>query len=236
SFVSETGLVLTNHHVGANCIQKISTPDRDYIKTGYRAKSAADEVKCPDLELNVLEEIEDITAKVNAESKPGMSDAEVLSAQKAVQARLEKDCVEKSGLRCDTVTLYAGGEYDLYKYKKYTDVRLVAAPEFLIAFFGRDPDNFTYPPLDIDFSLCRMYESDRPVHPKSYLKWSSAGPKDNELVLVSGNPGSTSRLDTLAQLEFERDVSYPTIIESLTRRARLLHEFSEKSPENARVA
>jgi len=236
SFVSDTGLVLTNHHVGANCIQKISTPEQDYVKSGYRAKSAADEVKCPDLELNVLEGIEDITARVKAESKPGMSDAEALAAQKALQARLEKDCFEKTGLRCETVTFYAGGEYDLYKYKKYTDVRLVAAPESQIAFFGGDPDNFTYPRWDIDFAVFRIFENDRPVRPKSYLPWNSAGPKENELVLVSGNPGSTSRLDTVAQLEFERDVFYPANIEAHTRRARLLHEFSQKSLENARVA
>jgi hypothetical protein len=236
SFVSETGLVLTNHHVGANCIQKISTPEHDYIKSGYFAKSAAEEVKCPDLELNVLEGIEDVTAQVNTGVKPGMTDARALEAQKAEQARLEKECNEKTGLRCNTITLYAGGEYDLYKYKKYTDVRLVVAPEFGIAFFGGDPDNFTYPRWDIDFALFRIYENDKAVRPQHYLKWNSAGPKENELVLVSGNPGSTSRLDTLAQLEFDRDARYPPQIESLARRAKLLHDFSDKGPENARMA
>jgi len=236
SFVSETGLVLTNHHVGANCIQKISSPEHDYVKTGYIAKSAAEEVKCPDLELNALEGIEDVTAKVNANVKPGMTDAQVLEAQKADQARLEKDCNEKTGLRCDTVTLYAGSEYDLYRYKKYTDVRLVVAPEERIAFFGGDPDNFTYPRWDIDFALFRIFENDRPVHPRHFLTWNSAGPKENELVLVSGNPGSTSRLDTLSQLEFERDTSYPSILAFLSRRAKLLEEFSQKGPEYARMA
>lgn len=236
SFVSATGLVLTNHHVGANCIQKISSPEHDYIKTGYVAKSAAEEVKCPDLELNVLEGIEDVTAKVNADVKTGMTDAQVLEAQKAAQARLEKECNEKTGLRCDTVTLYAGGEYDLYRYKKYTDVRLVVAPEEKIAFFGGDPDNFTYPRWDIDFAIFRIFENDKPVVPANYLKWNSAGPKENELVLVSGNPGSTSRLDTLAELEFERDTAYPGIIAFLERRAKLLEEFSQKGAEYARMA
>lgn len=236
SFVSPTGLVLTNHHVGANCIQKISTPEHDYVKAGYRAKNASQEVKCPDLELNVLEGTRDVTVEVNARVKPGMSDAQVLEAQKAEQARLEKECNEKTGLRCDTVTLYAGGEYDLYRYKKYTDVRLVAAPEFQIAFFGGDPDNFTYPRWDIDFAIFRIYEKDRPVRPPHYLAWNSAGARENELVLVSGNPGSTSRLDTLAQLEFARDMGEPTWIEWVARRARLLHEFSDKSAENARIA
>ncbi len=227
SFVSATGLVLTNHHVGANCIQKISSPEHDYIKNGYVAKSAAEEVKCPDLELNVLEGIEDVTARVNADVKPGMTDAQVLEAQKASQAKIEKECNEKTGLRCDTVTLYAGGEYDLYRYKKYTDVRLVVAPEEKIAFFGGDPDNFTYPRWDIDFALFRIFENDKPVHPEHFL---------SELLLVSGNPGSTSRLDTLSQLEFERDTSYPNILAYLSRRAKLLEDFSQKGPEYARMA
>ena len=236
AFVSETGLVLTNHHVGANCIQKISSPEHDYIKNGYIARSAADEVKCPDLELNVLEGIEDVTALVNAGVKGGMTDAQALKAQKAEQARLEKECNEKTGLRCNTITLYAGGEYDLYKYKKYTDVRLVVAPEFGIAFFGGDPDNFTYPRWDIDFAIFRIYENDKAVRPRHYLKWNSAGPKEDELVLVSGNPGSTSRLDTLAQLEFERDFRYPLQLQYLARRAKLLHDFSATGAENARMA
>jgi len=236
SFVTDTGLVLTNHHVGANCIQKISTPEHDYVAAGYRAATADAEVKCPDLELNVLEGIDDVTARVNAAVKPGMSDAEALEAQKAVQAALEKACHDKTGLRCDTVTLYSGGEYDLYRYKKYTDVRLVVAPEFEIAFFGGDPDNFTYPRWDIDFAIFRIYEDGKPVKPASFLSWNSAGPKENELVLVPGNPGSTARLETLAQLELERDVVNPANIEFLTRRAKLLHEFSEKSAENARQA
>jgi peptidase S46-like protein len=236
SFVSENGLVLTNHHIGASCIQKLSTPEKDYIKNGFVAKSPAEELKCPDMELNVLEGIEDVTAKVNADVKPGMSDAEVLAAQKAAQARLEKDCNEKTGLRCNTVTLYAGGEYDLYRYKKYTDVRLVMAPEFGIAFFGGDPDNFTYPRWDIDMTIFRVYENDKTIRPQHYLKWNSAGPKENDLVIVSGNPGRTSRLDTLSQLEFDRDIRYPMQIEYFARRAKLLHEFSDKSPENARMA
>jgi hypothetical protein len=236
SFVSKTGLVLTNHHVGANCIQKISTPEHDYIKTGYVAKSAAEEVKCPDLELNVLEGIEDVTARVNGGTRAGMTDAQIFEAQKAEQAKIEKECNEKTGLRCNTITLYAGGEYDLYKYKKFTDVRLVVAPEFGIAFFGGDPDNFTYPRWDIDFAIFRIYENDKAVRPAHYLTWRSAGPKENALVLVSGNPGSTARLDTLAQLEFDRDVRFPLQLEFLTRRARLLHEFSDKSSENARMA
>jgi hypothetical protein len=236
SFVSADGLVLTNHHVGANCIQKISSPGHDYVAEGYVAKAAADEAKCPDLELNVLEAIQDVTARVNAAVQPDMTDAQAFTAQRAEQAKIEKECNAKTGLRCDVVTFYAGGEFDLYQYKKYTDVRLVAAPEFSIAFFGGDPDNFTYPRYDLDYAIFRVYENDRPVHPKEYLKWNSAGPKEGELVLVSGNPGSTSRSRTIAELEFRRDVQYPRMLAFYERRAKLLHDFSAKSAENARMA
>jgi Peptidase S46 len=236
SFVSSTGLVLTNHHVGANCIQKMSNAEHDYIKTGYEARTAAEELKCPDLELNVLESIEDVTRQVNAKVKPGMADAKALETQKAEEARIEKSCHDKTGLRCDIVTLYQGGEYDLYRYKKYTDVRLVFAPEFAIAFFGGDPDNFTYPRWDIDFAIFRVYDKGKPVHPRSHLVWNSAGASDGDLVLVSGNPGSTARLDTVAQLHLLRDTIYPSQIAWLERRAKLLQDFSEKSEENARIA
>ena len=235
SFVSSTGLVLTNHHVGSDCIQKISTADHDYVTTGYLAKAASEEVKCPDLELDVLEGVRDVTVEVNAVVKPDQSPAQILEAQKGEQAKLEKECHEKTGLRCETVTLYEGGEYDLYRYRKYTDVRLVAAPEKQIAFFGGDPDNFTYPRWDIDFALFRIYENGQPVRPEHFLKWNSAGAREGELVLVSGNPGSTSRLETLAQLEFQRDAFYPSLVDWLERRAKLVHDFSEKSTENARI-
>ena len=236
SFVSADGLVLTNHHVGANCIQKISTPEHDYVQNGYVAASPAQEVRCPDLELNVLEAIQDVTPQVNAAVKADMTDAQAFTAQRAEQARIEKDCNAKTGLRCDVVTLYAGGEYDLYQYKKYTDVRLVTAPEFSIAFFGGDADNFTYPRFDLDYAIFRVYENDRPLRPKEYLAWNSKGPSEGDLVLVSGHPGSTSRMRTVAELEFRRDVQYPRAIALYERRARLLHDFSSKSAENARMA
>lgn len=236
AFVSPTGLVLTNHHVGANCIQKISSPEHDYIQSGYRAKTAAEEVPCPDLELNVLEVIQDVTREVNANVKPGMTDAETNESQKQQQARLEKDCSDRTGLRCNTIALYAGGEYDLYQYKKYTDVRLVAAPEEKIAFFGGDPDNFTYPRWDIDFALFRIYENGKAVRPKDWLTWKTAGAKDGELVLVSGNPGSTDRLETVAELLMGRDVITPNTIEFQVRRQKLLKAFMAASPENHRIA
>src|SRR5437868_7759152 len=205
SFVSPDGLTFTNHHVGAGCVQQLSTEGHDYIKTGFYAATSADEAKCPNLELNQLVGIEDVTAKVDAGVKPGMSAADAAQAQRAAMSNIEKECASSTGLRCDVITLYSGEVFSLYKYKKYTDVRLAFAPEFGIAFFGGDPDNFEFPRYDLDVAFFRVYENDKEVQPVHYLKWSANGAKDNELVFVAGNPGNTERLDTLAQLELLRD-------------------------------
>src|SRR3954447_1693408 len=191
SFVSPDGLTFTNHHVGAECVQQLSTKDKDYMKLGYYAKTQAEEAKCPDLELNVLQDIEDVTAKVDAAVKKDMTSSEAGTAKRAAMSQLENDCTQQSKLRCDVVTLYSGGMYHLYKYKKYTDVRLVFAPEFQAAFFGGDPDNFEYPRYDLDITYFRVYEDDKPVHLGNYLSWSQTGAKDGDLVFVSGHPGST---------------------------------------------
>jgi hypothetical protein len=236
SFVSADGLTLTNHHVGARCIQQLSTGGKDYMKSGFYAHSLSDEAKCPDLELNELLTIEDVTAQVSAAVKPEMSIADAGQARRAAMSAIEKNCVSSTGLRCDVVTLYAGAVYNLYEYKKYTDVRLVFAPEFDTAFFGGDPDNFNYPRYDLDIALFRVYENDKPAHLDSYLHWSKAGVKENDLIFVSGNPGSTDRLDTVSQLEFLRDVRYPSLLALFTRRIALLQNFSAISPENARIA
>jgi hypothetical protein len=236
SFVSPDGLTFTNHHVGADCIHKLGTSGADYMKTGFYAKTQAEETKCPDLELNVLTGIEDVTAKVNAGVKPGMSAADAGQAQRSAMAAIEKDCTTSTGLRCDVVTFYSGEVYNLYKYKKYTDVRLVFAPEFDAAFFGGDPDNFTYPRYDLDISFFRIYENDKPVHLDHYLKWSQTGVSDGELIFVSGHPGATGRLLTIAQLQFLKDVDYPSRLASYKRRIAMLKKFSAESPENARVA
>ncbi len=150
SFVSPDGLVMTNHHVGADMLQKISTKEKDYYKTGFHAKTHAEEVKAPDLELNVLVGIEDVTDRVNAAAAADMDDAAANTARRGAMAKIEKDSLDKTGLRSDVVTLYQGGKYALYTFKKYTDIRLVFAPEFDIAFFGGDPDNFEYPRFDLD--------------------------------------------------------------------------------------
>jgi hypothetical protein len=236
SFVSADGLTFTNHHVGAGCVQQLSTEGHDYIKTGFYAKTQAEEAKCPNLELNQLVGIEDVTGKVNAGVKTGMSAADAGQAQRAAMSQVEKDCSTRTGLRCDVVIFYSGQVYNLYKYKKYTDVRLVFAPEFDIAFFGGDPDNFTYPRYDLDITFFRVYENDKPAHLDHYLQWSRSGVKDGDLIFVSGHPGSTGRQLTMAQLEFLRDVQYPMSLKLFARRIAVLQNFSKESEENARIA
>src|SRR5271169_4915218 len=236
SFVSADGLTFTNHHVGAGCVQQLSSEGHDYIKTGFYAKTQDEEAKCPNLELNQLVGIEDVTDKVNAGVKPEISAADAGQAQRAAMSQVEKDCTTATGLRCDVVTFYSGQVYNLYKYKKYTDVRLVFAPEFDAAFFGGDPDNFTYPRYDLDITFFRVYEDGHPAHLDNYLQWSKNGVKDNDLIFVSGHPGSTGRQQTLAQMEFTRDLGYPWSLGTIQRRIALLQDFSKQSEENARIA
>jgi hypothetical protein len=236
SFVSADGLVMTNHHVGADMLQKISTPQKDYYKDGFLARSRSEEVKAPDLELNVLVAIEDVTGRVLAAVKPGTSDAEAGVAKRAAMATIEKESADRTGLRSDVVTLYNGGQYHLYTYKKYTDVRLVFAPEFAVAFFGGDPDNFEYPRYDLDVCFFRAYENGKPARPEHYLSWSPAGAKEGDLVFVAGHPGRTDRLNTVAHLEYLRDVSMPFSLRVLSDREAFLLAYSKKGPEQARQA
>jgi len=236
SFVSPRGLALTNHHVALGQLQKISTPQKDYVKDGFYARMQAEEVKCPDLELNVLIAMENVTARVLSVLKPGMTDKESNDARKAEIAKIEKESLDKTGLRSDVIPLYQGGEYWLYCYKKYTDVRMVFAPEQQIAFFGGDPDNFTYPRYDLDMAIFRVYENDKPADTSNYLKWNPQGSADGELVFVSGNPGSTERLSTMVQLEDQRDYYYPLLLKLLKRRLGILKQYATLGPEQARQA
>jgi hypothetical protein len=236
SFVSPDGLVLTNHHIASDTLQKISSAEKDYIKDGFYAPTRDKEAKAPDLELNVLMSLEDVTARVNAAVKPEMTGAESSAARRAAIAAIEKESTEKTGLRSDVVTLYQGGQYNLYRYKKYTDVRLVFAPEFKIAFFGGDPDNFNYPRYDLDMALFRVYDNDKPVHSENYFKWSKTGAKDGELIFVPGHPGSTARLNTMAHLEYLRDTGLPFTLRLLEREHTLLDKYSALGEEQARRA
>src|SRR5262245_54268979 len=236
SFVSADGLVLTNYHIVEDIVGEVSTPQKDLAKEGFVAHTRAEEIKAPSLELNVLMSIEDVTARVTGAVKANATDAEAFQARRAEIAAIEQESAEKTGFRSDVVTLYQGGQYNLYRYKKYTDVRLVFVPEFQAAFFGGDPDNFNFPRYNIDMSLVRVYENDQPVHPESYFKWSTTGAKEGSLVFVSGHPGSTSRLDTVAHLTQLRDTSIPIILRLLERREAMLKKYMALGEEQTRQA
>lgn len=236
SFVSSSGLVLTNYHIVEDLVTDVSTPEKDYAKLGFVAKTRADEIKLPGLELNVLMSIEDVTTRVNEAVKAGMSDADAFTARRTASSAIEAESLKATGLRSDVVTLYQGGQYHLYRYKKYTDTRLVFVPEFQAAFFGGDPDNFNFPRFNIDMALVRVYENDQPVRPENYFKWSTAGPKEGDLVFVTGHPGSTSRLNTVAHLEELRETSIPIIIRLLERQEAMLKKYMAMGEEQTRQA
>jgi hypothetical protein len=235
SFVSSSGLLFTNHHVASECIQQISSKEHDYMANGFSARTEAEEPKCPDLEADVLLSMTDVTAKVREKVPPSAPAAEASRLRRANTARIEKECAA-SGNRCEVVTLYSGEQYHLYRYKKYTDIRLVFAPETDVAAFGGDPDNFTYPRYCLDIVFFRAYEGGRPASTPGYLRWSKEGVKDGELIFVPGSPGSTGRLNTMAQLEFFRDTSYPFVWSNLGSLIKVLEAYSAKSAENQRVA
>jgi hypothetical protein len=236
SFVSPNGLVLTNYHIVEDIVGEVSTPEKDLAKEGFIAKTRDEEIKAPSLELNVLMSIEDVTSRINGAVKEGATDAEAFAARRSEISAIEAESSKATGLRSDVITLYQGGQYNLYRYKKYTDVRLVFVPEFQAAFFGGDPDNFNFPRYNIDMALVRVYENGQPVHPENYFKWSTTGAKEGSLVFVTGNPGSTSRLDTVAHLEQLRDTSIPLIIRLLERREEVLKKYMSLGEEQTRQA
>jgi len=236
SFVSPNGLVMTNHHVASDCIRKVSSEEKDYIADGFYATSRARELKCPDLELNVLMEIETVTDQVNRNVKDDMDDAAKRETQQSEIARIQKDCRDSTLMRCDVVSLYAGGIFDLYKYKRYTDIRLVFAPEFQAAFFGGDPDNFTFPRYCLDVSFLRVYDNGRPIASPAVLPWDTTGAEEQEFVIVSGHPGSTQRLLTEAQLQYERDRRMPFMLDFLTRIGTALRAYGASGGEAARLS
>jgi Peptidase S46 len=236
SFISANGLVITNHHVGADTLQKMGDAQHNYLRDGFYAKTQGDEIKSTDLELNVLMSIEDVTTRVNGAVKPGMTSNQASTARNAAIAAIEKESKEKTGLRSDVITLYQGGAYHLYRYKRYDDVRLVFAPEQQMAFFGGDPDNFEYPRYDLDICIFRVYENDQPAKIDNFLKWNSHGPSDGELTFVSGSPGKTDRQLTLDELTDTRDRYLPYLLRMFNRREVLELAYSARSFENARKA
>jgi hypothetical protein len=235
-FVSPEGLLVTNHHVAADSLQKLSKPGEDLLRDGFYAQTRDKEMRCPDLEINILQEIIDVTKEVNAAVKPEMKPAEAFAARRAVMGKIEKDSLDKTGLRSDVVTLYNGGLYHLYRYKKYTDVRLVFAPERQIAGFGGDVDNFEYPRMNLDVAFFRAYENGEPAKTPHFFKWSETGPTGGDLVFVTGHPGTTNRLETLAKLKHRRDVTLPYTLTRLRTLEAALNQYSEQSGEKRRQA
>jgi len=234
SFVSPDGLVLTNHHVGSDSLQKLSDATHNYLADGFCAHTVSEEKPCPDLELNVLQSIQDVTERVNAAVPSSMNAGQAFLARNRVIADIERESQNATGLHSEVVKLYGGGSYQLYRYKRYTDVRLVFAPEKRIAFFGGDPDNFEYPRFDLDICLFRAYENGQPAHVENYLKVNSQGPAEHDLVFVSGHPGRTNRQLTVSALTDLRDRVLPFQLQTLYRREVLLAAFGAHSLENQR--
>ncbi|HTR97205.1 MAG TPA: S46 family peptidase [Candidatus Acidoferrales bacterium] len=234
AFVSSDGLVLTNHHVALGQLQKMSSPEHDYVHDGFFARTPAEEMACPDLELKVLWSMENVTAAVNAAIDPTTPTERQNEQRKAALARLEQESTQKTGLKTEGIELYQGGEYWLYRYHTYKDVRLVCAPEEQAAFYGGDLDNFSFPRHDLDFAFFRIYENGQPVHPEHYLRWSAKGVGEGDLVMVVGHPGRTDRDRTVAQLEYARDVERPLRIRIQELRERTYRAYAAQGPEQAR--
>ena len=234
SFVSSKGLIMTNHHVGLSTVASLSTKEKNYVQTGFKANSYEEELKCPGLKLVMLVKMEDVTDQVEAATKDAQSLEEADAARAAIFKKLSDDGKKASGLRCDVVTFYHGAKYQLYYYKEFTDVRLVFTPEESVGFFGGDPDNFEYPRYNLDVTFFRAYENDKPYEPEHFLKWSEAGAKDGEFTLVSGHPARTNRLNTVADLMYQRDVYYPHMMYKYHRREVMFQVFGSRNEENAR--
>jgi|CXWL01.1.fsa_nt_gi hypothetical protein len=233
-FVSPNGLVATNHHVASGFIERLSSKERDLLKNGYYAKTQADELKVPDGNVSILESYDNVTERVHNAANSGATDVERAAKRSAEIAAVEKDC--PAGLRCEVVSLYSGGEYWNYRFKRYTDVRLVMAPEEQAAFFGGDYDNFVYPRHDLDFTFVRVYENAKPASTPNYLKWSSTGAPEGEFIVASGYPGSTARLLTIAQLAYQRDVGNPLQEKVWKTRRKALEDYSKRGAEQLRQA
>jgi len=232
--VSANGLAMTNYHCVVECVQGLSAQDRNLLQTGFYAASAGDERQCPNMEVNELTEVSDVTSRIAA-ATANMEGERFDRARKAAFAAIERECATGDEVRCDVVTLYQGGRYDLYKYRRFQDVRLVFAPEFDTGFFGGDPDNFMFPRFDLDVAFVRVYERGAPLRADDWFRWSPQGASAGDLVFVSGHPGTTARQDTVSQLEFERDVRLPTYLMFYSELRGLLIEFIKQGPEQARV-
>src|SRR5438477_1190028 len=233
SFVSSRGLVMTNHHCGRDCTASSSPADSNYIQTGFAARTLADEKKCAGLYVDQLQSIQNVTDRVRG-AITGTTPAQQAAQRSAIISQIQTECNQQTQLNCQVVSLYQGGIYSVYRYRRFSDIRLVMAPEGDIAFFGGDPDNFTYPRYDLDLTLLRVYENGQPYSPPDYLKWSAAGAIENELVFVVGNPGSTGRLNTIAQMQYLRDVGYPATLAAYKRALAIYAELARTDTSAAR--
>ena len=235
SVVSASGLVMTNHHCARECIENLSgLVKKDFNRDGFLAKTPADEARCPGMEMNQLAEISDVTQQVQASTKSVAAEA-FADVQKAAIAGIEKACATSDDVRCEVVSLFHGGRYDLYKYRRYQDIRLVFAPEDRIAFFGGDPDNFNFPRYDLDVSFVRIYGKDgAPLKNAEHLAWSDGSIKEGDLTFVSGNPGGTSRGLTVAQLDDDRDWRLPDRMIRLAELRGFITEYQERGKEQRR--
>jgi hypothetical protein len=234
SFVSSRGLVMTNHHCARECITAVSTPDSNFQELGFVSRTQADERKCEGFYVDQLQSIEDVTDRIQGAVKARAA-AQQVAQRNAAIGQIEEGCKQETGLTCQVVSYYQGGIYSLYRFTRFDDLRLVMAPEEGISFFGGDPDNFTYPRYDLDLTLLRVYVNGAPFQPKNYLKWSANGAKEGDLVFVTGNPGSTGRLLTVAQMEYLRDVQYPAQLSSYARNLAVLQELSQRDETTRRA-
>lgn len=236
AFVSSQGLILTNHHVGSEAIYNLSIKENNLIEKGFYAPSPEQELKCPNMYVDQLISIADITEEVELEMQGLTSGADKERVQQEVVSRLKTEYQARTSLQPQLITLYGGAKYQLYLYKRYTDIRLVFAPEKAIAFFGGDQDNFEYPRYNLDICFFRAYENDKPVVTDDYLPWSTSGPKPSELLVVGGNPGHTARLYTTAHLAFFKNEELPFILRLVSKKLKVVEEFAKKSGENGRIA
>ncbi|MGI6401797.1 MAG: S46 family peptidase [Thermoguttaceae bacterium] len=234
SFVSSDGLIMTNHHVGLSTVASLSTKENNLVDKGFYAENYEDELKCPGLKLIALQEIVDVTDAVEEATKDCATPEEAEKVRADAIKKIEADAKDAKGLRCDVVSMYQGGQYHMYCYKEFTDLRLVFTPEEGVGFFGGDPDNFEYPRYNLDVTFFRAYEDDKPYRPEHFLKWSDNGAADGEFVLIAGHPARTNRFNTVADLQFQRDVYYPHMMNKYRRREVLYQAFSSYNDENKR--